>query len=213
MSAMNSKNKIVIFFTVLLSFVLSFSFFNLKTVTASEGLAELRSTTQDEYRCFVASLLMTNGKFNINVSCVDLLYPPRPPDVNVYMLWGTPSSGDKPIKIGTLGVGKAEFDVKDPFTTLYVTVEENSKVRTPGKNIVMEGPVEPISFLQRPLSPTPTPETEEVTTSEEEQEVTDTSQLSTKDKILLAFRRAGIAALLALVAIVGLIFVVTRSRG
>jgi hypothetical protein len=207
-------------FAVLISVIVLFifSFLTKNRVLASEGLVELRSTTEDDYHCFVASLLMTDGKFNVNVSCVDLLYPPRPPDVNVYMLWGTPSSGDKAIKIGELGVGKAEFDVKEAFTTLYVTVEENDKVKTPGQYIVMEGVVEPISFLQRSQSPTPTPEENEETTTEEsgeegEEEITDVSKLSTKDKLLLAFRRAGIAALLALVAIVGLIFVVARSRG
>lgn len=209
---MNKKIKKITIFLSSLVFLSILALSNFKEAFASEGLAELRSTTQDDYHCFVASLLMTSGKFNVNVSCVDLLYPPRPPDVNVYMLWGTSASDDKPVKIGELGVGKAEFDVKTPFTTLYVTVEESSRVRSPGNYIVMEGPVEPIPFLQRPQSPTPTPEDgEEASTEGEEQ--TDVSQLSTKDKLLLAFRRAGIAALLALVAIVGLVFVVTRSRG
>jgi len=139
-----------------------------------------------------------------------LIYPPRPPEVTTYVMWATPISGKGPLRLGDLGKGEARFQVKQTFSSLFVTIEANANVKAPSSSIIMTGGVEPISFLQRPTTPTPTPEPE-VTITEEES--SSTSSLSTREKLLVALRRAGIAAVIALVAIVGLIFVVTRSRG
>jgi hypothetical protein len=188
-----------------------FAVINPNKVSASIGTIEMRSTTNEDYRCFASSLIESNNKYDVAVNCVNLIFPANPPQVSYYILWATPLSGKNPIKIGDLGKGVARFEVGEAFSDLFVTLETDSRVRNPSRNIVMNGEIEPIKFLQTPTTPTPTPE---VTPGQKNQNApVDTSQLSTKDKLLLALRRAGIAAVVALVAIVGLIFVVTRSRG
>ncbi len=71
----------------------------------------------------------------------------------------------------------------------------------------MRGGIQPLTFLERPTTPTPTPEGE----IPEEEEVA-AEQLSTGQRLVLAFKRAGVVILLALVAVVGLVFVLTRPR-
>jgi len=188
-----------------------FAISNPKKVSANVGTIELRSSTSEDYRCFASSLIMPDKSYEVGINCANLIFPPLPPDISSYVVWATPVSGKGAIKLGDLGKGEGRYQVKQPFTSLYVTLEPNANVRTPGKNIIMTGGLEQISFLQRPTSPTPTLEANKGST--ENPKTTTSSTLSTKDKILLALRRAGIAAIIALVAIVGLIYLVTRSRG
>ncbi len=207
-------SKIISGVLISLFVFLFFGVFSIKTVSANVGTIEVRSITSEEYRCWAASLIMPDKSYEVTVNCANLIYPPLPPEISSYVMWATPVAGKNAIKLGDLGKGEAKFQVKQSFTSLYVTLEPNANVRTPSKNIIMSGGVEQISFLRRPTSPTPTLEVEKSTTpGKEKTATTDTSNLSTKDKLLLALRRAGIAALIALIAIVGLIFVVTRSRG
>lgn len=183
-------------------FVFAFLFPNL--VKASEGTIELRSTTADDYRCFAASLKMQDGTYHIPISCRDLIYPAGP-DIFSYVVWANLVGGGNPLRLGSLGFGKAEFKTKTAFTTLFVTTETSSKTKTPQGQVVMRGVVQPITFLERPTTPTPAPEGEEVAAPE-------VQKLSTRERLLLGLRRAGLAALLALVALVGLVFVLTRGR-
>jgi hypothetical protein len=200
--------KIVIFFGILAAAAFSHASF----VAASEGTAELRSTTQDNYRCYVASLQMQDYKYRVLVGCRNLIYPA---DENIfnYVFWGVDNENGEQFKFGTLGLGKASFNVSRNFTTLFVTTERNSKTKTPTGAVVMQGRMEPITFLQISTTPTPTIEGEEPTLIEEEVETATGEQTTTRERLLLGLRRAGIVSLLALVAIIGLVFVITRSRG
>lgn len=181
-----------------------------KPSLASEGTVELRSTTDQDYRCFVASLLMENSRYKVLVSCRDLIYPPQP-DLFTYIMWVTPLGGTRATKLGELGVGKADFETKDAFSNLYVTTEENRNARTPSGQVVMSGNVQRISFLDRPTTPTPTPggAAEE---EEKPEEIVKVEQLSAKEKLVLAVKRAGIIVFLGLVAVIGLVFVLTRPK-
>ena len=205
-----SKTKTI--YSLLCSLVLTFylMFFVPTQVLASDGIFELRSLTGDNARCFAVSLLMTNGRYKIVVSCVDLLYPPQPPDIFTYVVWATPIDGNRPVRLGELGVGKAQYEAGQQFSELFVSTEQMANVRSPSGNIVMRATAQPIAFLQRPTTPTPVPEKQPQGETPEQAE---SENLSTRDKLFTALRRAGIAALLALVAIIGLVFVITRSRG
>lgn len=181
---------------------------------ASEGTIELESTTNDSFKCFAASLRMQNLEYRIPFSCRNLIYPAGENIFN-YVMWAQPKDGDKVIKLGTLGLGKGEFKTKTPFVSLYVTTESKKDTKTPTGNVVMRGNIQPISFLESETSPTPTPspesdqeETEEITEPEEMK-----PELTTREKLVLALKRAGIATLFALVALVGIIFVVSKSKG
>lgn len=202
-----------------LSFVLVFALLFLHLgngrALASEGIFELRATTNENYRCFVVSLQNQNNQFQILVSCRDLIYPAEG-DIFSYILWARPVDGDGPVKLGPLEFGKVQFKVDRAFSNLFVTTEQEKRTREPQGNLVMTGSLQPIEFLERPASPTPTPEEdgengEEVVEVAPEEEVQE--QMSTKEKLIVGLKRAGIIAGFALVALIGLIFVITRMRG
>lgn len=195
-------------------FTLGTLFLVVRNAIASEGTIELRSTGSESYRCFVASIRMKDLEYRIPFSCRNLIYPA---DENIfnYILWATPIEGGNPVKLGALALGKGEFKTKTTFSSLFVTIERSSETKTPTGRVVMRGEVKPIKFLEEVETPTPTPskkEAEEITPGEEVMEEPQ-QELSTRQKFLLALRRAGIAALFALVALIGLIFVITRARG
>lgn len=204
------------FFQVLklISFLSVFAFLALiapENASASRGTVDLRSTNNADYRCFASSLVMQNNKYDVAINCVNVTFPINPPEISTYVVWVDPVAGRGPVRLGDLQKGVVRFEVQQAFTRLYITEEANAGVRAPSANVVMSGQVEPIDFLERETSPTPT--TEVSAAEEADNGETDTSQLSTREKLMLALRRAGIAAIIALIAIVGLVFVVTRSRG
>lgn len=194
---------------VLISLVLGGMLLFAKKSTASEGTVELVSTTDVDYRCFVASIRMQGGQFRMPFSCRNIEYPV---DDNVfyYIMWANPVNGGDPVKLGELNRGKGEFRKNTVFSSLFVTTENKRDVRQPQGEVVMRGDIQPINFLIEAPEPTPTPEE---TPPEEQPEEEQPQEMSTRDKLFLALRRAGIAALLALVTLVGLVFVITRSRG
>ena len=146
---------ILAIFIVLLAALL----FSTKSVSGSEGTVELRSTGAPDYRCFVASLKMQDQNYRVLVSCRDLIYPGGE-TVFTYVVWANPIGGGSPFKLGELGFGKVDFRTKEAFAGLFVTTEVNSRIRSPEGPVVMRGAVETINFLERPQSPTPTPEGE-----------------------------------------------------
>jgi len=196
---------------ILLIALFSFLIFKsyLSKTYASEGTFDIQSTTSDTYKCWAASLRMQNLNYSIVIGCRDLLYPAGE-NIYTYIVWATPREGDKPIKLGALGFGKAQFATKTPFTQLYVTTELNANTKSPEGPVVMRGSVRPISFLEIPTTPTPTPEGEE---GPVEPETTPIQSKSFRERLVLGFRRAGLAALLAIIAIIGLVYVLTKSRG
>ena len=140
---------------------------------ASEGTAELKSIKGETMRCFATSILMENYEYQVSLSCRDLIYPPKP-DAFSYILWATPTQNDKPLNIGELGIGKGNFKTKTAFSKLFVTIESDMRTRAPEGEIVMEGNIQSISFLDKQeeiktpaeqakitptASPTPTPTT------------------------------------------------------
>lgn len=193
---------------ILVSVIVIFALFSVvKPANASEGTVELRSTTANSYRCFVASVQMIDLKYRVLVTCRDLLYPAGD-DIFTYMLWGTPVSGKSAIKFGELGLGRAEFQVKSAFSNLFVTTEKKAKTKEPAGSVIMRGNVKRIAFLDSKTTPSPGEEVEppdEVTASP-------SSALSTKDKLVAGLRKAGVVSLLALAAVFGLVFVLTKSR-
>jgi hypothetical protein len=197
--------KIYLFLTLILATTLFLASKN--SVSASEGTFELRSTNQYTYRCFAASLQMQSLNYNVAVSCRDLIYPV---DTTIfsYILWANPADGSKPVKLGPLNLGKAVFNVKPAFASLFVTTEQNPNTKDPNGAIVMKGSIIPISFLEKPGTPAPT-----AAPGEETSEGTPTPKPAVSQRLLTGLKRAGLASALALIAILGLVFVLTRPRG
>lgn len=176
-----------------------------KTTYASEGTIELRSTTGESYRCYAASIQMIDLNYTIPITCRDLLYPAGE-DIFTYLVWATPINGGKPIKLGALGLGRATFKTKAKFSSLFVTTEKNSKTKTPSGTIVMRGDVKKITFLEG--SKTPGLEEESVF----EKEATPSPTPSTRERLVAGLKRAAVVSVLALGALIGLVFVLTRKR-
>ena len=75
----------------------------------------------------------------------------------------------------------------------------------------MRGSVKPITFLEKPTENLP--ENPEATGEESQESPTPTPEKSSvRDKVILGLKRAGLASGLALVAIIGLVFVLTRPK-
>ena len=130
---------------------------------ASEGTAELTSTKGQVMRCDAYSMLMENYEYQISLNCRDLIYPPKP-DAFSYILWATPTQNDKPLNIGELGVGKGNFKTKTAFSKLFVTIESDVRTKAPEGEIVMEGTIQGIPFLDK-AGEVSQPESEKVTPS------------------------------------------------
>ena len=183
--------------------------FSFKLVSATEGTFELRSTDTNNYKCFAASLQMQDLNYTILLSCRNLIFP-LDETIYSYILWANPESGGNAFRIGLVNLGRGEYKVKPAFTSLFITAEQNPGVKNPTGKVVMKGSIKPITFLEKEVtseeesnenagaaSPTPTPQT---------------LKPSIRDRILSGLKRAGLATGLALVAILGLVFVLTRPK-
>lgn len=204
---------LALFFIITSFFVLS-----VREISASEGKAELRSTTSDDYRCSVYSVLMQNRDFKVLVSCRDLIYP-SDADVFGYVIWANPIVEGEIIKMGQLNFGKRIFDVGRRFERVFVTKEPNPSVKVPNGPVVMEGNIQIDAFLDRPIpnTPTPTEEAQDMETGDGESEGDNGEKNgeapSTRNRLSTAFRRASvIIAILLLIGAVAALIVVLRSR-
>lgn len=198
---------------IFLIIFLLFGFFLLSPnkISASEGAFELSSTNRESYRCYVISLLMANGQYKLLVSCRDLLFPPAD-RIGNYYLWGTSNFDGETLKMGSLGIGKAEFSSKEPFTNLFITIEENDKTKDPTGSIVMKGSLQKISFLDDKsdnFKPTVIEQNDDIESSPSAQEK---QTLSLKDKLILGIKRSSVIAGVALIGLIGLIVVITRVK-
>lgn len=126
-------------------------------VAASEGTAELNNVVGEQGRCWVGSVLLKSFSYKLIVSCRDLTYPASDEDVFDYGFWIVPSDGKPPVKLGVLGVGKAEFGSNVRFSTVLVTKEGKQQSGQKMGPVVMRGEIRPIKFLETGIGePTPT---------------------------------------------------------
>lgn len=171
---------------------------------ASEGTVELRNNNGENARCFAASVLMQNLQYTILVSCRDIIYPGGT-DIFNYVVWAMPLEDDKPFQLGTLGLGKVEFNTKTAFRTLFVTKEVNSRTRSPEGPVVMQGNVQRITLLDSPaIAQLEKPELGEP-------EITPTPEPAKTSNSSTILRIGGILGFVALFGIILLILVITRK--
>jgi len=186
-----------------------------RAVHASEGTAELRSTTGQAASCFAASVLMPDYNYQVVVSCRDLIYPATPEEFT-YTLWTNPTTGGNAAKLGDLGVGKAQFKTKTAFSSLLVTRERGNRARTPSADIVMQGAVQSIRFLEG--TPQPTAPTARTTPAQSFGEIVEQPEASPTiapqtGGFFSGVRRAGVIVAVVLFVIILIIAAITRARG
>lgn len=109
--------------------------------SASEGFIKLNSTDGSPMTCNGFSALMPSSlDYMMLIDCENIVYPTANNQFN-YVAWAQPSDGGNPIRLGTLGVGTADFEVDVPFNQIFVTSESSSRPRTPSDNTVLRGNV------------------------------------------------------------------------
>lgn len=202
---MRILSKLLVFPVVFLTCLALFA--SSANAEPGEGEFLLRSTTSDSHKCYVVSLIDSQANFNVLVRCQNLVYPIEGEDV-AYVLWGNPIGGGKVQKLTQLGFGRMAVQTKIPFSSLFVTLEPTTRVDIPSGKVVMQGGLQAIEFIEEDTTPTPTIE------GEEAEEITPTAtERSTGEKLSIALRRAGYVGIFAIIALMGLIFVITRPRG
>ncbi len=130
------------------------SFFTITHVEATEGLAELKNVNGSDAKCFAMSTLINRAtSYRILLQCRNLLYPIEK-DGEFYILWAfTEGENPSPKRMGDIGLGKVTFTTRNAFSRLFITKEQTQSPRQPSENTVMEGVINPISFLR--IEPTP----------------------------------------------------------
>ena len=202
--------------TFIIVFAVIFSF-STKRASASKGEFELVNTVGGEARCYALSTLLSTAQYHVLVTCRNLIYP-ADENNSQYILWSR-NAGDV-VKLGSLAQGEVFFNTKTPFSQLFVTLEPNDKIKEPGNRTVMFGTVKDVPFLQGLSTPFPT----QVVTSGETGKNTQVQNpsgtpektvpaLTTREKLLIGLKRSSVIAGVALLGLIGLIFVITRSRG
>jgi hypothetical protein len=187
---------------------------------ASEGIVELESLTSRDYRCFVASIQKQNFSYNVAVSCRNLIYPADEGNLFGYILWAEPEDGSDPFKLGALGLGRAVFSVKKPFDYLFVTTERDNRVRKPSNEVVMEGYISSIEFLDEADRPTatgiPDRDIEDIDDfddfDEDLEDDEDVQPTTGRQRLVTGIKRALFIVLVLLVVTIATIFILTRRR-
>lgn len=186
-----------------LAVVLALFVVSTKSASASEGTFELRNRVGEDARCVAYSGIMADANYNILLLCQDILYPGGNQTIVNYVVWASPSGGGNPIRLGTVGLGRASFKTKTQFNTLFITIESSSNPRTPSGTVVMQGSVQPNEFL---YGPAPTPNGDELGTPAPEPVVTPAPR--NLGRILAA---GGVLAFIAIFGVILVIFVITRK--
>ncbi len=209
--------KVLVKLTLLAVVLLTFFSISTKKVSASKGQFELANTVGRDTRCYALSTLLTTAQYHVLVTCRSLIYP-ADENNSQYILWSR--NGNDVVKLGSLAQGEVFFNTKTAFSQLFVTLEPNDKVKEPGNRTVMFGSVEDVPFLQGLSTPFPTQVvTNDLTgTDTQIENPSGTPQktvpaLTTREKLLVGLKRSSVIAGVALLGLIGLIFVITRSRG
>ena len=169
---------------------------------ASEGTFELKNTVGEQARCFAFSVLMPSQKYEVLMSCRDILYPGGT-QVFDYVVWAQDADG-KTENLGTLDKGKIQFSVAKQFASLFVTKETSEKARNPEGTVIMRGYWKDIDILkanaQTTTQPGETPEAELTPAPEEVK----------KGSPLNIFRIGGAIAILFLAATMLVVYFITK---
>lgn len=185
---------------------------------ASEGFFELENQIGTSARCYITSGLMENAKFSLLTLCRDILYPGGT-EVFTYIAWANPLDGNRPnpIKLGELGRGKKLFTSSRPFNMIYVTKELDSRAREPSGQVVMQGGLQTIPFLNQvpnvddiPQVPSDNELLDDNDVNPVVTEAPDVVNQSSPRNILRVIALGGILTFLAIFGVVLIIFVVSR---
>ncbi len=171
-----------------------------------DGHVNLTNRVGEDGRCWAPTVLMQDQTYKVLLSCRDITYPGGN-EVFYYVVWANLASGAKPERLGSLGLGKAEFQTRNEFTSLFITKEKSANASTPTGQVVMQGTLQAEDLLQERGKETAT------TPAQTPNPISGDNQVVTATPITTPQPRTGIAkfltsGILAVLGIGGLIFVV-----
>lgn len=196
--------------TILVSITLSLILLILTStnINASEGYFELKNQVGQRARCEAYSVLMQDLDYEILLTCRDIIYPGGT-DIFSYVVWANPLESGNPFKLGEVGLGKAQFRSKTPFSSLFITKEQSSNIRVFAGPVVMQGGWQQYNLDKNQPQPTPLPATQldnPNSTPAPDGSVAPAPQAS---RIL---RIGGTFAIILLIGIIIAVFLITRPR-
>jgi hypothetical protein len=185
-----------IFLTLFLAFT--------RTASANEGTVTMSSA--EGVSCQAFSVEVIAGKYSVLTRCANLTYPPSS-TATYYFVWSA-LNDERPNRLGDLQLGRAEYTASEPFSRLFVTIEQRKNPLNPSNEVVMEGTLRSFVFDGTPVEeitqPTATPRAQATTPPGQP-----TSALARITSFLL---RAGIIILI-IVAIGGAIYyIISKFR-
>jgi hypothetical protein len=195
------KNRILLSLgVIILTFCLT-----TKIAQANEGLFVLKNQIGGNTSCEASSVLMENLNYVILLSCRNLNYPGGE-RISYYILWGQPQDGGKPFRLGEIGLGKAEFQTRTPFSTLFITRELNKNSNTPTTPVIAQGSLNQLSFNQENSTPQPAGA---VSTPSPTPAPISQKQPTLGERIT---KVTGIVAIIGLVVLIAFVFLLIRPR-
>lgn len=200
-------------FVFLASLVIIFA--QASTAFASEGEVEMVGVNGNSGRCYASSIETEDYKYNISVTCRNLTYPIAN-GARDYILWATPVEDDNAVKLGNLNYGRVNFSTDKIFKSLFVTTEANDRPKSPSTNIVMQGDVQAIEFIQdgstTPLTKTDQKVQKEDISKIEESMKENEKETKTEKRNILRFGSTTTTVLsgLALLGLIAGVFYVVR---
>lgn len=198
--------KIVI--ALLLGIISVFAFVN--TTRAFDGQINMTNRTGADGRCWASAVLMQTQSYKVLLSCRDITYPGGN-EVFYYVVWANQASGAKAEKLGSLGLGKAEFETRNEFTSLFVTKEKSTNVNTPSGEVIMQGTLLPIEILQDKGKQTSTTANQTPNPVSGDNQVITATPISTpQPRGIAKFLTSGILAILGIGGLIFVVFLVTK---
>lgn len=176
-------------------------------VFASDGTLDIVNRVGADARCWASTVLMQDQNYKVLLSCRDITYPGGN-EVFYYVVWSNPASGGNPERLGSLGLGKAEFQTRNEFVSMFITKEKSANANTPSGTIVMQGGLKPVSLLQEVGKDTAT-NSGSSTSSDQTVEMTPLPTAQPRTGIA-KFLTSGILAVVGLGGLIFVVFIITK---
>jgi len=176
---------------------------------AFDGTVDLTNRVGADARCWASTVLMQDQNYKILFSCRDLTYPGGN-EVFYYVVWSNPAAGGNPERLGSLSLGKVEFQTRNEFVSLFVTKEKSANAGTPTGTIVMQGSLRPVPLLQEIGKSTATNSGTSVST--QSGEIIEATPIATPQPRtgIAKFLTSGILAVLGIGGLIFVVFIITK---
>jgi hypothetical protein len=191
------KTYLFLLSAVLLTFVFGF----LSRVEANEGRIVLKN---GQVVCEGLSIWQ-DDRYRIVGRCNGLVYPYQE-KLDHYTIWVHPDGAKEPVKLDDIERGIFEGRIRQPFTSLFITADEDGSGREPGNVVIAASEVQRLDFAPPATEPvavpgeiTPTPSFSPNPTARPAQSLNISKFISGRPVIFLIIAVVVVVVILALV--------------